>query len=147
MSELKPHFPCNPLDSEPQPAPKLAPAKAPATAALDDYFGKLASEILDRTIFRLGQDAAPVVAAPVAPAQSSDSHCLSVIEDSIKWFLQRANAEFDALYGAWNGTAGKPDLCQVHDQIGKVRLQINMMLNLVSFMPNKWKVYPMLGMI
>ena len=111
MSGLKPHFPCEPLDSEPQTAPKLSPAKAPATAALEDYFGKLASEILNRSIFRLGQDAEtiPVATTPLTTAPAvSDSHCLSVIEESIKWFLQRANAEYEELYRTWNKSLPSP---------------------------------------
>jgi hypothetical protein len=110
MSGLKPHFPCNPLDSEPQAAPNQAPAKAPATASLEDYFEKLANEILDRSIFRLGQNAevVPVAAPAVATPVASDSHCLSVIEESIKWFLQRANEEYRTLYAALERSLPSP---------------------------------------
>ena len=107
ISGLKPHFPCSPLDFEP--APQAAP-KAPATAAFEDYFAKLANEVLDRSVIRLGQAAevTPASIAPVAPAQPSDPHCVSVIDEIIKWFSERANAMFDALYTAYEKSLKSP---------------------------------------
>jgi hypothetical protein len=96
MSGLKPPFLCNPLDSEP--TSQVAP-KVPATAAFEDYFKKLADEVLDRSIIRLGQAAETVSAAvPVVPPQPSDPHCVSVIDEIIKWFSERSRIIFDAFY-------------------------------------------------
>jgi len=96
MSGLRPSFPCNSLGGDKEvPKAETVPAR-PVTAALDDYFERLAKEVLDRSIIRFGQavEAAPPSAAPTV----SDPHCVSVIDEVIKWFSERSRIIFNEFF-------------------------------------------------
>lgn len=68
---------------------------------------KMAREVLDRSIYRLGQDVstAPVTTVPTAaPAPAADDpHCVSTLEAIIEWFTDRAKQMFDPIYEAYRG--------------------------------------------
>ncbi|MCK9567747.1 hypothetical protein M0R72_02205 [Candidatus Pacearchaeota archaeon] len=85
---------------------KGAPKTTPATASsLDDYMQKLAREVLDRSIYRLGQDTTQPIAAtvPATRPAGDDPHCVSTLEAIIEWFKDRSKQMFDPIYEAYRG--------------------------------------------
>jgi hypothetical protein len=115
---LKPSFPCTPLDQisggKKKPMPKQTVTKpdsrSQTTASFEDYIQKLANEILDKSIYRIGQEAP--LAAAIVPETASDSvsdpHCVTVFDEIIKWFKDRSSQMFDSIYSSYNKSTESP---------------------------------------
>lgn len=101
-SGFKPPFPCESLESnnEDKKTP-LAEIPGSVTASNEDYLQKIAKEVLDGSIYRLGQEQVQPVAVPTSV--TNDPHCVSVIEQMIQWFKDRASEMFDYIYKSYNG--------------------------------------------
>ena len=100
---LTPPWPCKDLD-------ELTGGAKPKAAFVENVIEKLAREILDNAIVRLGQQPGAMahpgttpVAEPSVPVERQRGHCVNVIDSILDWFLDRAHELFqgDAQLGKY----------------------------------------------
>lgn len=109
MQRLSPPWDCTPLGEKKK--------------ASEEYVEKLAKEILDRTIVRIGQlpsASVPIPAGEEAPSAAQPKRgvlCVSVIDKIIDWFFQRAKVMYIELHDALVASRPSPRPDRKQDRV------------------------------